>query len=49
VKYLNTENDSLPLADKCILALDLILPFYGAARKDVKAKEDSDSESDDDY
>ena len=49
VKYHSTENEHLPLAEKCILVLDLILPHFGATRKDVKPKEDSDSESDDDY
>ena len=36
VKFNNTENERLPLAEKCILVLDLILPFYGATRRDVK-------------
>ena len=29
VKYQNTENEHLSLADKCILVLDLILPYFG--------------------
>ena len=29
VKYLHTENEHLPLAEKCILVLDLILPYFG--------------------
>ncbi len=36
VKYQNTENEHLALAEKCILVLDLILPYFGATRKDVK-------------
>lgn len=48
-KFHNTEHELLPLADKCILVLDLILPYFGSTRKDVKAKEDSASESDEDY
>ena len=49
VKFHNTENEHLPLAEKCILVLDLLLPSYGATRRDVKQKEDSESESDNEY
>lgn len=31
------------------MVLDLLLPYYGATRKDVKQKEDSESESDNEY
>jgi hypothetical protein len=49
VKYFNTENDHLSIAEKCTMVLDLILPSYGVTRREVKLKEDSDSESDEDY
>lgn len=29
VKYINTENEHLPLAEKCNIVLDLILPYFG--------------------
>lgn len=49
VKYREHEEESLPLHEKVILVLEIILALIGKQYTPVKIDDESQSESDDDY
>ena len=49
IKYLHTENEMLPLQDRCFFVLEIMLLLVGRSVIPVINNEETESESDDDY
>lgn len=49
VKFKDSEEEALPLHERCILILELVLPLVGRSVNPVNINEESESESDEDY
>ena len=48
-KYINTEHESEPLAQKIEMVLDLLFPLVKFTRREVLVEDESESVSDEDY
>lgn len=49
VKYRDKDEEALPLSERCMMVLEMILPLVGRQVNPVVINEESDSESDDEY
>lgn len=49
VKYRDKDEEALPLSERCMMVLEMILPLVGRQVNPVVINEESDSESDNEY